>query len=417
MAQSWHKLDNMGTFYSLTNKVIVPAVFRFSVTLSEDIDEEVLNIAIREATKLYPIFKSHLRVGMFWYYLETSDKEVKCTKEETPICERLYYDSTSDLFRVNYYHNRINLEVSHIISDGRGSLTFFKCLIYKYLIIKYDLKDIDIEDDSSIFEKAEDSFDKHYESNSEKKANDSKGKIYHFSSKTKNNTTYMEYHISTSKVLELAHKYNTSLTGLILSVLVMSFKNEMKDRELKDKCIKINVPVDLRKYYNSKTSGNFFGLASISYKFKSRNDTFEEVVESVNRELKEKLKIGNLQARMNLMISIEKNAILRFISIFIKDFILKVVDLMGDSNATTTVSNIGVIEVDPRLEKYIKGFNVFNTTGSMKFIVSSYKDDLSITISSKYRNNDVIKNFCRYFGDNGIEGVLNTTKEDKYEEM
>jgi hypothetical protein len=90
---------------------------------------------------------------------------------------------------------------------------------------------------------------------------------------------------------------------------------------------------------------------------------------------------------------------------------------MGDSNATTTVSNIGVIEVDPRLEKYIKGFNVFNTTGSMKFIVSSYKDDLSITISSKYRNNDVIKNFCRYFGDNGIEGVLNTTKEDKYEEM
>ena len=61
-------------------------------------------------------------------------------KEDLPICYKLYDNSSDFLYRVTYYKKRINFELSHIISDGLGSLEFFKLLINNYINIRYDLK-------------------------------------------------------------------------------------------------------------------------------------------------------------------------------------------------------------------------------------------------------------------------------------
>lgn len=55
----------------------------------------------------------------------------------------------------------------------------------------------------------------------------------------------MEYYIFTKKTLELAHKYNASLTALLTSVLICFYQEMMKEQEL-NKSIKIDIPVDLR---------------------------------------------------------------------------------------------------------------------------------------------------------------------------
>lgn len=44
---NWYKLDNVGKFYSFTNKNKIPAVFRYSVSLKEVIDEEILQNALK----------------------------------------------------------------------------------------------------------------------------------------------------------------------------------------------------------------------------------------------------------------------------------------------------------------------------------------------------------------------------------
>ena len=86
--------------------------------------------------------------GFFWSYLETSDKKVRVELENNPICFKIYKDEDDILFRVNFYKRRINFEVSHILSDGRGSLNFFKCLVYKYLILKYNIRNVEVELDA-----------------------------------------------------------------------------------------------------------------------------------------------------------------------------------------------------------------------------------------------------------------------------
>ena len=58
-------------------------------------------------------------------------------------------------------------------------MIFFKFLINKYLILKEKVEDIELEVDSSIFEKNEDSFDKYYTKVKVKISKDRKEEKYH----------------------------------------------------------------------------------------------------------------------------------------------------------------------------------------------------------------------------------------------
>ena len=137
---NWYKLDNVGKLYSSLKGLKKPNVFRFSVTLKEEIDELTLLEALKETLIVFPMFNVSLKQGMFWYYLEETNIKPTVKPEKLPITERLYTNSDDVLYRVNYYKNRINLEVSHILADGKGTTDFFTTLVSNYISMKYDIK-------------------------------------------------------------------------------------------------------------------------------------------------------------------------------------------------------------------------------------------------------------------------------------
>ena len=412
--RQWYKLDNIGKFYSFTNST-VPTIFRYSVTLSKKVEEDILTKAVNEALKEFPNFSCHLKRGFFWYYLEASDKKIKIEEEKNPICDKIYKDGDDFLFRVNYYNTRINLEVSHILSDGRGSLFFFKNIIYRYLKIKEHIEDVEIEGLSSMYEKTEDSFEKYYTKPRIKRKTTKK--IYQYLGKKKRRTTYIEYHISTKQVQDLAKKYHVTITALLLGVLISAYYNQMKEND-KKKIIKIDVPVDLRNFFKSATSRNFFGITSIIYDCsKVKKEDFTNILKIVEEQLKESITKEQLKVRMNEMIGLEKNIAIRIVPIGIKDFCLRLADKFINNSTTSSLSNIGKITVDEKIAPFIKNFNVLTTTTSLQMTICSYKDDLSIGISSKYINNDIIKDFCRFFSQYQIEGIININEEDEDEKM
>ena len=92
---------------------------------------------------------------MFWHYLEQSDGRPLVEPEHLPICSRLHYGPKSMLFRVSYFRNRVNLEVSHIISDGRGAINLFKSLLHAYIAERYDVPGVPSDYDGSDSDKAE----------------------------------------------------------------------------------------------------------------------------------------------------------------------------------------------------------------------------------------------------------------------
>jgi len=103
-------LQNAATYSERDEKV-----FRISCELFEEVDPEILQQALDETIERFPYYKSVLRRGIFWYYLEDSDIRPLVEKEDKPVCAPIY----RKYFRVLYYNKRISLEV--FFGRNRGS--------------------------------------------------------------------------------------------------------------------------------------------------------------------------------------------------------------------------------------------------------------------------------------------------------
>ena len=401
----WYKLDNVAFYYASIKTKKRQTVFRFSCVLKDEVDKDYLQIALKETIKEYPNFHVTLKKGFFWYYLEESYKDIKVEKENKPICHKIVYDDNDLLYEVTYFKNRINLEMSHILSDGRGALEFFKLLVSNY--VKYNYKRIvAIENTSSEMDRVEDSYDKYFKKSD--KMVEHHRKIYHYKAPIlKDKTRFYEVHTNLEKMLKLAHKYKTSLTGYLISVLIYSIIKEYKISDY-NKLIKIEIPVDLRGFYDSNSLKNFFGIITIDFRPSKGNLEFDEIVKVVNEEMKERLTIEKLESRTNKMVSFQKLIAARMLPLFIKEIGMRIIESFTSKMRTTNLSNVGVVKFDKVTDKYVESVIALTSTNDFQFTIVSNKNDLCIGISSIYKYNNIIRNYVRYLRDNGVEIVINT---------
>lgn len=405
---TWYRLDNVGKFYSSQAGSSAQTVFRYAATLVDEVDPDALQRALERTVEVFPGFNVCLRSGMFWHYLEPAGKLPVATPENLPICFGLHVHAKSVLFRVSFHRDRVNLEVSHMVSDGRGTLSFFKALLHAYAHERYGVEGVPLEYDGSDRQKSEDSFDKYYEH--ALAASTKAPKVYRLKGwKDEGDPTFMEYHLPVHRVVELARSWKVSLTSLVIAAVMCAIRAEMPRRE-RERAIRMDVPVDLRQVFQSNTVKNFFGLAFVSYVPGEVDQPIEEVARIVHAQLKEAVKPENLKPRMNRMIALEKNPLLRLAPLFVKDAILELADRIAARDTTTTVSNLGSIKLDDHIAPYVRDMNILTSTNGINFLLCSYGDDLSIGISTVYANPDVVKSFCRFFSDQGIEGRININK-------
>ena len=227
---AWYRLDNVGKFYSSQAGSSAQTVFRYAATMADDVDPAALQRALDRTAEMFPGFNVCLRSGMFWHYLEQAPQPPAVHEENLPICYGLHVDAKSVLIRVSYYRARINLEVSHMVSDGRGSLSFFKALLYAYVEERYGVEGLPQEYDGSDHQKAEDSFDKYFER--DKAAPTRAPKVYRLTGwRDAADPTYLEYHLPVRPVLDLARGHGVSLTSLVIAAIMCAIRAEMPRRE------------------------------------------------------------------------------------------------------------------------------------------------------------------------------------------
>ena len=399
MKKRWFKLDNAAKIFPPISNKKDPKVFRFTCILKENINKDILQEATDEALEYFPNFSSILKQGFFWHYLETTNKKPIVKEEKKEICSPLYRKNKKKLlFRVNYYQNRINLEVYHAISDGTGALEFLKTIVNIYLNKKYNLNN-EIDYDASLEEKSADSFNKYYKSSNTKNEVDERAyqikgdKFDDFRFKVFTGT------MSTKSVLALAHQYNTTLTGLIVGIYIWAIRENMNLKD-KNKPIYIDIPVNLRKYFKSQTARNFFSVLKLKYK---GSDDLESIIKEVDTYLKEELKQTNLFKRMNKYATIEHNFLVRLVPLFIKNIILRFASYLSNKDLTTSVTNLGVIKLPDEIKDFVDSFEVYVSTDKMQMAICSYLDKLNISFTSVFISTDIIKDFYRKLVSYGID--------------
>ena len=402
----WRKLDNTAKIFPIISNKNFSSVFRLSCVLSENIQKEMLYDALIQTLETFKVFKVKLKKGFFWYYFETNLKSPIIEEEHTYPCKNINTRKNNNyLFKVTYYKNKINLEIFHSITDGNGAIIFFKAIIYKYLDLKYKLK-LNLKDNKTLNLNIDDGYLKKYKKTKTnnlnlKRAYNLKGKLLPLYA-----ISVIHGHINLEDLKRVCKAKNVTITEYLTTVLLYSL---YKGNFLKSKSklpIKIYIPVNLRKILDFSTLSNFFSYISVERNFrKMPYNSFDDLLEYVKNEFSTKLITNKLNDKISSNVSAEKNIFIRIIPLFIKKIGIKLGYMQASKHHTSTLSNIGIIDIDKNYEKYIKNFLFLiapTKAEKIKCSVCSFKNDLTFTFTSCLNDTNVEKIFFTTLLNNNI---------------
>lgn len=406
----WDKLDNTAHIFPVIAGESMSNVYRIAVTLTEEIRPEILQEALNMVLPKMAGFNLRLRQGMFWYYFEENGKPAPVVEEETEFpCRYIHQNKNrSYLFRVSYYKNRINLEVFHVLTDGMGGINFLKELTYQYLrLVHPELRQKlgdQLSSDTSL--NREDSFLKNYHKShakgyKTKKAYQVKGELLH-----KEELGVIHGIMPVSQLKEVCHRYQVSVNEYLVAVFIWSVYQEYLHGMPSKRPIRVAVPVNLRPYFQSITTKNFFIMVSAEYGAQEEDQSFETVLSAVVESLRSQITKEHLEELFSYNVSNEKHLIARAVPLPLKNIAIRYVYTSAALANTSTVTNIGNIKVTEDYQPYIRSFHAFLAMSKgqdIKGTICSYQDRLVFTFSSILRDTSIQRCFFRKLAEDGID--------------
>ena len=193
--------------------------------------------------------------------------------------------------------------------------------------------------------------------------------------------------------------------GELLGTFTWAIYKEYLKGQPSKRPISTVVPVNLRPYFNSNTTKNFFAVVSAYFKPEKDTYTFEDVLHIIADSLKEQINKENLEKLLSYNVSNEVNFIIRAVPRVFKSIAMRRIYKASLKANTSTITNLGVVSVDDMYKEYIDRFHVVLSMSKGQFIkgsVISYKDTLVFTFSSAIRETFIQKEFFRQMVRDGI---------------
>ena len=410
----WDRLDNVANLFPAIAGESMTNVYRISVTLYETIDGALLQQALDIVLPKMDGFNVRLRKGLFWYYFEENGKPAPTVvKEHSFPCRYIRPNKNrSYLFRVTYYERRINLEVFHVLTDGMGGLNFLRELTYQYLRLAHtELATAGDYLDSETSLNLEDSFLRNYKRMMPRDFARKKAYLIKGRSLPEGEFGLIHGYLPITQVKEAIKKYDISVNTYLVSCFAYSIYTVGLKRGPSDKPIRIAVPVNLRSYYDSVTTKNFFIMISAEFCPDERVYSFAEVAKCINDSLKSQMNKEHLEDLFSYGVGNQKNLLLRMFPLPIKSLAMRFVYNQSATAHTSTVTNIGKVQVDEAYEPYIERFHAFLTVSKAQYLkgtICAFKDDYVFTFSTTLADTAIERAFFKQLTEDDIDVTIET---------
>lgn len=415
---SWRRLDNTAKLFPVISNENLTNVFRVSLTLKSPVQPEILQKALEEILPWFEGFNVRLRRGIFWYYFETNKKTPHVEKEATYPCKYLDPHGTEQfLFRVSYYDKRINLEVFHAITDGMGAVTFLKELAFTYLKLLRGDKNI-VPSEECILG-IEDSYVKNYKKRDTKMYPSIKAYRLNGEALYLDTISVIHGYVDTMALKAKCKEKKVSITKYITALLLYCIYTEYTNGQGHKNPVVVNLPINLRTFFDSTTTANFFAITAVSFLFSKEGHTFDEVLAFVSRQMDENITKERMEEIISYNVSNEKKWYLRIAPLPVKYMALKAVYRRSSKSCTTTLSNLGQIKVPDEFKEQIELFHFVigvSKKQNMKCGMASYHDKMIITFTSVLRETYLQRAFFRRLAEEGIDVTIESNGVN-YEKM
>lgn len=409
----WDKLDNTAHLFPVIAGESMTNTYRIAAELTEEVDGAKLQEALDIVLPKFDLFNVRMRTGFFWYYFEENGNRAPEVKEEQayPCRYILPNKNQSYLFRVSYYKKRINLEVFHVLTDGMGGINFLKELTYQYLrLVHGKLREKggdELSTDTSL--NREDSFVRNYRKSAKKGYRSERA--YEISGERLNPEELGIIHgfVNIPALKKVCHRYGLSINEYLVATYVWSIYKECLRGTINDRAIRAAVPVNLRPFFDSVTTKNFFAMVSAELVPDEENMSYETVVERVKESLRAQINREHLEELFSYNVSNQQNIFARAVPLFLKNIAIRFVYTRSALANTTTITNIGNVKLLPEYEPYVHMFHAFLAMSKgqlLKATICSYRDTLAITFSSMLAEAHVQRAFFRQLAADGLEVTI-----------
>ena len=275
-----------------------------------------------------------------------------------------------------------------------------------------------VEDPSSVREKEDDAFSRFYTKQTKKnwlKERPPK-RAYRIKGERNENLEIqlLEGTVSVRKMLEKARSCGTTIAVLVTAVYIEAILQEMRTRERKYPIV-ISVPVNLRNYFPSHTTRNFFGVINVSYNSMEYDGNLDPIIEHVRKAFQELLSEDKIFQTMNAYAALEHNRAVKLVPLVLKDLGIRGISTLMQKGVTSTVSNVGKVEMPEQLVPFIEKFSSYMSTNRVQMCISSFQDKLTFGVTSAYTDHTMIMHFFRRMVDLGIPVELAVTGNNAQE--
>ena len=404
----WYRTDNAGRIFASLHRWQITSVFRVSASLHEPVNLSKLESSLRSVLARLPYFNVHLRQGFFWCFFEPV-AEVPAIHRDSmfPCNEFRYRHRQSPPFRVRVFHNRIALEVAHVLTDGTGALTFLRLLLADYFEIppwQADEQWLQIDQDFDTGE-TEDAFRKYHRPGLPAMA--PMERAFQIPGEFEPRGIR---HICTGvfrmpEVLSLAKSHGATVGEFFISAYLYSFYQLLQElpptvRKRMMRPIRLDVPVNLRTRLPSKTMRNFFLPTYPEIDPRLGDYSFEEILRHVHHFMKGAIREKYFLQMIGRNVGAEQNPFLRSVPLFLKNLILpEIYTRWSLSRATSGFSNLGRVVIPDQMIERVERFDFVPTHPSSRGIncgMISYGDRLHVSINRILTEPDVERHFFRF---------------------
>lgn len=413
----WSRLDNAGKLYPSLVSSRNTTLFRISALLDKPVHAEILQESLNRLSSRFPYYQVHLQRGAFWYYFTPSEHPLILERDSRYPCNKMpIRQRTRFPFRIRAFKNQVAVEFSHILTDGTGALVYFQSLIADYLKHRENLsgsfEGILLPEDPQDPEESEDAFQRYYVKNLPQPPKLERAFKYRDDLEPKG-----VYHVTTGlvKVKELkklASEQGVSITTFLTATMIEVFQDSLfrlppRIRRRFSAPIRICIPVNLRRFFPSKTMRNFFLSLFPGIDPRLGKHSFEDICSQVGHYMEMNLNRRVLAQQISRNIQGEKTLFIRLLPSWIKDLIIPgIYRRFGESAYTTVISNLGQVPFPEILQPYIKRLDFIPNppegTTRVKVGIVSYKEDMSISFGRISKESFVEREFFRKLRKRGL---------------
>ncbi len=177
------------------------------------------------------------------------------------------------------------------------------------------------------------------------------------------------------------------------------------------------MPVNLRRFFPSKTLRNFITMVYPSIDPRLGEYSFEEIVTEVHNFMRYYINAKFLCGDITTNAATKHNFLIRVVPLFIKDLVVRTFyTRVQDKNSSAGLTNMGALPVPADMKPYIDRFDIYMGqpfSSRTNCAIISFEDILTINFASSIVESDVERHFFRKLVQDGIHVKIESNRSSE----